>query len=163
MDIEVHGFSVRGAWPEMVGPSVRRILREELARASRHRYPLGVVLLDPGVHPRGGEYRCELLYAIGLAVRAGDRVCLRDAGDILILLPGIPADRLPIRIRALSCAARTASRFAAGAPVLRWGTAAFPRDGALPGALLAAASAAAQSWSGGIDNPQCACGRPAAR
>ncbi|MDX9739929.1 MAG: hypothetical protein RBT81_01935 [Gammaproteobacteria bacterium] len=124
--------------------AAREAFRRELARAARHRYPLGVALIDPGTHRRCGEYLCELRWVIGLAVRAGDQVCTRDSGDILILLPGMPDNRLASRIRVVSAAARSASRVV-DAPVLRWGVAAFPRDGMLPDILIGSAIAAMQT------------------
>jgi hypothetical protein len=89
-----------------------------------------------------GECLHELQYWIKLLVRAGDRVCARESGDILVLLPGMPADRLTVRIRAIIAAANAASRIS-DLPALRWGVAAFPRDGASPETLLGVASAKA--------------------
>lgn len=141
MDIEFPGFFT--GWPAdpLCRPSERRALHEEVARATRHRYPLGIALVRSGdLLP--GECLHELQYWIKLLVRAGDRVCARESGDILVLLPGMPADRLTVRIRAVIAAANAASRIS-DLPALRWGVAAFPRDGASPETLLGVASAKA--------------------
>lgn len=119
---------------------IRNALRRELARAARQEYSLGVALIDPGTHSsQHGEYLCELCYAICLALRAGDEVCIRDSGDILLLLPEIPPDRLGVRLRAVSAAAASAVSPAGAVSALRWGAAIYPRDGQSPDVLLRAA------------------------
>ena len=128
--------------------AIRHALRREVARAERHGHTLGVALIDPGISPAvHGEYLCELCYAICLALRAGDEVCIRDSGDILLLLPEIPADRLGVRLRAVSTAASAAVSSAAGMPMLRWGAALYPRDGQCPDSLLRASLAAMTAGS----------------
>lgn len=120
--------------------AIRNALRRELARAARQGYPLGVALIDPGTHPSPhGEYLCELCYAICLALRAGDEVCIRDVGDILLLLPEIPPERLGVRLRAVSASAASAISAAGVMPTLRWGAAVYPLDGESPDELLHAA------------------------
>jgi hypothetical protein len=160
MDTDVPGlFSGWSGYP-LPGSAVRRALGEELARAMRHRYPVGIALIRPSKSLRG-ESLCELRYRIGLAVRAGDRVCV-CGDDILIIMPGMPADRLPGRSRAIIEAATATSLTSDTPPALCCGLAAFPRDGARPETLLDVACGAAAPWHFRIDDCQCTDSCPAA-
>ncbi len=110
----------------------------ELARAQRRGDTLGVVMLavrKPDA-PRAGTdadaMLCEAAYVLTLALRAEDSAFDLAGGCFLLLLPGMPADVLPIRmeeVRRAMAALRSLRLAAAGGAAVYGGAALFPRDG----------------------------------
>jgi diguanylate cyclase (GGDEF)-like protein len=124
------------------------ILPREINRARRHGSSIGLAALklevvssdDRSTRKPGDALLCDFGYLLRLQLRAEDTACRVDAGDFILVLPGISAADLPRRAVELRGSleryyAKKVKRFR-GEPVFKLAIAAFPEDGLTARGLL---------------------------
>lgn len=137
----------------------RRYLEEsltrELAQASRHRLPLGLIMIDLDRfkdyndnlgHPAGDELLRRIAQLLQRGVRAGDIACRYGGDEFAVILPGASLEITRVRaVELLGSVKRLGSGAARGparAVTLSTGVAAFPEHGTGAQELLHAADVA---------------------
>lgn len=140
----------RGARDPITGLPDRHLVDDawtrEFARADRQGGTLGVGLLriEGELCGDGEAMLWEFGYLLGLALRAGDGAFRVSEREILLMLPGMPADVLRRRLAQITRAAMPRAMGETGAPAISFGAALYPRDGRRGEDLLVAARSAAR-------------------
>lgn len=105
----------------------RSWLASEIARATRHDYPLSIVLVRPDGGDPDHEALLELADVITRELRAGDAAMRQDHVTFALVLPATPAEGARTAAERMRLAVAAAE--VAGAATVSIGLAAFPRDG----------------------------------
>jgi hypothetical protein len=118
-------------------PSVERLLPDLLARATATRTPLTMVLARPGgaaADAAAPGAVADLAASLSVSLSPDQHLLQAGPGHLAVVLPGGPGAGRRNTERLMQRAAL------AGAPMLTWAMASYPRDGASSAALIAAAT-----------------------